>query len=794
MKRQLLISLLLLNHCSAATLEWTGNGDGASFFQEANWQIQGGGAIAGNPLAPSVTINDDLIFTGTNPNISSELKLAASTTLTNNAGTLVMTNSGGMDGGTITVSNNGSIQSDWINNSTINLSQSNITLRGDGNPLNNSTISCTGNAWTISFTAETSADVQTEHLSKITINGQPAVVGGNCSLTAQGNGATLAPAHDSDNDGLTDTWEQQYFGDLDETAAGDPDGDQLTNLDEVARGTSPILSDTDGDNYSDKVETGTGIWVSNTDTGTDALSTDTDKDGLPDGVESNTGTFTKGSDTGTNPHLFNSDNDRLGDGAEVARGTDPTNASSQPDLPNVIFIMADDLGYNHLSSYGQTRLATPNIDLLATQGIKFTDAYAGCTVCGPSRSSLMTGIHSGHIPYKPNVGHVDITSRTRTVAEVFKQAGYMTGMFGKWGIGGLGSGQTPNDRGFDTFYGMLDQGHGHRHFPSYLLGNNIKQSLGNTVIGSQGNTSSNPAHRVKHTHDAFTENALQFIEDQKDKAFFCYLSFTLPHTEIIASDAVLNTPEFDPALWPETYTANTSAHIAQSQPHRNFGAEIRMIDNSVGAIVAKLEDPNGDGNTSDSITNNTLLIFTSDNGGQLQAVWGSAPSIYFNANGILRGGKEDSYEGGLRVPMVAKWPGKIAPNTSSNLPTYFADFLPTVCELVSIKPPKYTDGLSIAPTLKGNTADQKIHPYLFWSHQAGRLDHAVRAGKWKAVKRGNNSIELYNLETDPSEANNIAGSNPTITAEMLKIITREYKTDLPDPMPSLASPKYPNHP
>lgn len=797
MKKYFIPTILLLTPCHSATFEWTGNGDGISFYQEANWQVQGGGAVAGNPITFNVAITDNLIFTGNNPNISSQLIMAAANTLQNNGGTIIMTAGGGMSGGSISNANNGTIQSDWINNATITLTQGTITLRGGGNPLTNSTITCTGSTWNIVFVNETSADVQTEHLSKITINGAAASLGINCTLTPSGaNGSTLTPggAQDTDNDNLSDSWEQQYFGDLDETSSGDPDGDLLTNIDEQTRGTNPTLADTDGDGYNDKVETGTGTWIGSSDTGTSALSADSDQDGLPDGVETNTGTFVNGSDTGSNPHLFNTDGDRIGDGAEVTRGSNPVNASNQPDLPNIIFIMADDLGYNHLSVYGQTRLATPHIDSLASQGIRFTDAYAGCTVCGPSRSSLMTGIHSGHIPYKPNGGHVDITNRTKTVAEILKQAGYMTGAFGKWGIGGLGSGQTPNDRGFDTFYGMLDQGHGHRHFPSYLIENNIRKSIGNTVVGGGGNTSSNPAHRVKHTHDAFTDAALQFIEDQKDRAFFCYLAFTLPHTEIIASDAVLNTPEFDPANWPETYTANTSAHISQSQPHRHFGAEIRMIDNSVGAIIAKLEDPNGDGNNSDSITDNTLIIFTSDNGGQLQAVWGNAPSIYFNANGILRGGKEDSYEGGLRVPMVAKWPGKITPNTTSNLPTYFADFLPTVCDIVSINPPAYTDGLSIVPTLKGNTAEQKIHPYLFWSHQRGSLDHAVRAGKWKAVKIGNNAIQLFDLDADPSETSNVAGSNPTIVAEMQKIITREYKTDLPDTNPSASSPTYPNHP
>lgn len=791
---KILLPILITSLTQAADLEWTGNGDAVSFYQEANWQLQGGGAVPADPLSPNTSITDNLIFTGNNPSIASQLTLAAPTTLQISAGTLIMAANGGISGGSITLSNNSDVQTNWMNNSTATITQSTLTLRGTGNPLTNTTITCTGTQWSITFTNQNNSTVKTQHLSKITINGQPATIGTNCGLTQQtANTSVLAPLTDTDNDQLADYWELQYFGNLDQNASADPDNDQLTNLQEQALSTNPTLADTDNDGITDKAETNTGSWTSLSNTGTDPLNPDSDEDGLPDGVETNTGTYVNGTDTGTNPHLFNTDGDRIGDGAEVARNTDPTNSSQQPNLPNIIFIMADDLGYNHLSSYGQQRLATPHIDALATQGIRFTDAYAGCTVCGPSRSSLLTGIHSGHIPYKPNSGFVDITSRTKTIAELLKQAGYINGMFGKWGVGGLGSGQTPNERGFDKTYCMLDQGHGHRHFPSYLVEDNTKSPLGNTT-DANGNTSSNPANRNKHTHDAFTDKTLEFIENQKNNAFFCYLAFTLPHTEIIASDEVLNTPEFAPENWPENYTANTSAHIRQTQPHRNFGAEIRMIDNSVGAIVAKLEDPNGDGDTSDSITNNTLVIFTSDNGGQLQAVWGSAPSIYFNANGILRGGKEDSYEGGLRVPMIAKWPGKITPGTTSDLPTYFADFLPTICEIASIKPPKYTDGLSILPTLKGNTADQKIHPYLFWSHQANRLDHAIRAGKWKAVKRGNNSIELFNLETDPSESTNVASSNPTIIADMQKIIAREYTPDLPKPNPSANSPIYPNFP
>ena len=538
------------------------------------------------------------------------------------------------------------------------------------------------------------------------------------------------------------------------------------------------------------METGTGSWVSSSATGTDPLKADTDGDGLPDGVETRTGTYLNGLNTGTDPHVFNTDGDRVGDGAEVARKHDPTDAADQPSLPNVIFIMADDLGYNHLSSYGQTRLSTPHIDSLATNGIRFTNAYAGCTVCGPSRSSLLTGVHSGHIPYKTNGGHVDITNRTRTLGEVFKEAGYVTGAFGKWGIGGLGSGQTPNDRGFDEFFGMLDQGHGHRHYPSYLIHNNVKVPTGNTTAGG-GNTSSNATDRVEHTHDAFSSSALQFIDDHKDESFFCYLAFTLPHTEIIATPAAA--AEFaNPAGWGvegsdyNNYTASTSIHLAQPKPHTHFAGELRMIDDTVGAILAKLN--------THGISGKTLVLFTSDNGGQLQSVWGSTPSVFFNANGILRGGKQDSYEGGLRVPFLAQWPGQIPAGTTSAHPCYFADVLPTVTEILGVRPPDYTDGISILPTLMGNAAAQKNHRYLFWSHQAGSLDHAVRAGKWKAVKRGGNAIELFDLDADPSETSNLAPSNPDIVLEMQRIIDREYVPDLAAPSPSSSSPVYPNHP
>ena len=781
---QLPLALIGSSLSVAATLEWTGAGDNISFYQEANWQVQGGGAVSGPPLANNIAISDDLIFTGSVTGVAGELQLASSLQLS--GASLTLSSGEGLQGGSITLNNTSSLNTQWASNTSITLNSGTITLNGGASPLPGATISCSGSQWTINFTQETTSAVTSEHLSKITIDGQPAQIGVNFDLSSDGaSGSTLTPLGDTDEDGIVDAWEMNYFGNLDQTATTDPDSDTLNNLTEFNLGTSPILKDTDSDGLNDSAESGSGVWVSSSNTGTDPTSNDTDSDGLIDGVETRTGIWVSGRNTGTDPLLFNSDGDRVSDGAEVIRKTNPNDDQSEPDLPNIVFIMADDLGYNHISSYGATKVSTPHIDALGSAGIRFTDAYAGCTVCGPSRSSLMTGIHSGHVPYKVNNAYVDLTDRTVTVAEILKKAGYVTTALGKWGNGGVGSGQTPTERGFDSFLGMLDHGHGHRHYPHYLIRDQSKELTGNTTDGA-GNTSSNSADRVQHTHDAFTDGALSFIENEKDHAFFCYLAFTLPHTEIIASEAVLNTAEFDPAKWPETYTANTSRHLSQSQPHRNYGAELRMIDNSVGAIVAKLDAL--------GLSENTLVIFTSDNGGQLQSVWGNAPSIYFEANGILRGGKQDSYEGGLRVPFVAKWPNKVPAGATSDLPFYFADFLPTVSDIVGVRPPDYTDGLSILPTLTGNTSKQKKHPYLFWSHQAGRLDHAVRAGKWKAVKRGSNAVEIYNLDTDPSETTNIASSNPTIAQEMQRIIDLEYVPDLTGPQPSGNSPEYPNNP
>ncbi|MFC4991689.1 arylsulfatase [Rubritalea tangerina] len=449
---------------------------------------------------------------------------------------------------------------------------------------------------------------------------------------------------------------------------------------------------------------------------------------------------------------------------------------------NVVFIMADDLGYRHLSCYGQKRIETPHIDAIARKGMMCTEAYAGATVCGPSRASLMTGLHSGHIPYQINSAVVDLSSDYETLGELFQRAGYETGAFGKWGIGGMGSGQTPNDRGFDYFFGMLDQSHGHTHYPSYLIENNKVVKTKN-VTKPNGRTSERPEDRVEHSHTAFTEHALEFIEQNAKRPFFCYLSFTLPHTEIIATDEAV--APFVAKGWPE-YVAGTSIHIRQQAPRAHFAGMLKMVDDSVGQVTKKLE--------SLGLDENTVVIFTSDNGGQLKKTWGKAPSEWFSVNGELRGGKEASYEGGLRVPFVVQWPSQIKAGSVSDFPFYFADMMPTFAELTeqSVKNP--VDGISVLPTWTGGGEKQGPRNVMFWSHKRGVIDHAVRKGDWKAVKRGNNAVEVYNLKEDVSETKNLAKQKPEMAEAFEEIIREQYTPERPrGQRPSKDSASYPKN-
>jgi arylsulfatase A len=442
-------------------------------------------------------------------------------------------------------------------------------------------------------------------------------------------------------------------------------------------------------------------------------------------------------------------------------------AVSSSGKPNIIFILADDLGYGDLSCYGQTNFQTPNIDKLAKEGMRFTQHYAGSTVCAPSRSSLMTGQHTGHTKIRGNKGvkpegQFPLNSEAVTIAELLKEAGYVTGAFGKWGLGYPGSEGDPNNQGFDEFYGYKCQTLGHNYYPYYLWHNQTKEIL----EGNKGKETNTYGPEIIH------EKALAFIEKNKDTTFFLYYPSIIPHAELLAPDNYMD--KFRGKYLPETKyvgiddgpSYKKGGYGSQDEPHTAFAAMINILDEQVGELHKKLEDL--------GIAENTILIFTSDNGPHKE---GGADPDYFDSNGKLQGYKRDLYEGGIRVPMIVCWPGKIPAGTLSKHVSAFWDFLPTVCDLVKICRPDSIDGISFLPELMGN--EQKKHDYLYWEFHEQNGKQAVRMGNWKGIRLNmdenpNASIELYDLSTDIEEKNNIAGQHPQIVDEINKIMEEQH--------------------
>ncbi|WP_144051630.1 arylsulfatase [Fibrisoma limi] len=432
-----------------------------------------------------------------------------------------------------------------------------------------------------------------------------------------------------------------------------------------------------------------------------------------------------------------------------------------PRKPNIIFILADDLGYGDLGCYrntgsGQQTIRTPNLDRMAREGMRFTQHYAGSTVCAPSRSTLMTGLHTGHTRIRGNA-RVPLQPDDKTVAEYLKGAGYTTALIGKWGLGEDGSTGIPRQQGFDYFYGYLNQTHAHNHYPDFLWRNETKVKLPNEVIyvenGGVKGIGSAATKRVEWTQDLFTNEALQFIEQSKQQPFFLYLSYVSPHAnnehKLVAAHGI-EVPDYGPY-------ANEEFPDVQ----KAFAASITYLDAHVGKVLAKLHEL--------KLDDNTLVIFSSDNGPHAEG--GNDPA-YFNSNGGLRGIKRDLYEGGIRVPMLARWPGRIKAGTISNHPSAFWDFLPTACEVAGVPQPAGLDGLSYLPALLGK-GTQPQHPYLYWEfHEQGRKQ-AVRQGSYKLVYLlKDNRMELYDLSRDPTEQHNIADGNPAIVARLKTILDR----------------------
>lgn len=436
--------------------------------------------------------------------------------------------------------------------------------------------------------------------------------------------------------------------------------------------------------------------------------------------------------------------------------------------PNIIYILADDLGIGDLSTYGQERFKTPNIDALATNGIKFTQHYSGAAVCAPSRSSLMTGQHTGHTPIRGNKedkvrgGQEPLPAGSITIAEMLKKVGYTTGMFGKWGLG-FGEGD-PNKQGFDEFYGYNDQKLAHRYYPPYLNHNQGVDSL-------KGNDWTNT---VIYAQDKIQEKTLEFIENNKEKPFFAYVPFVLPHAELISpKDSILQKyiGKFDEVPYKDhPYSSDYGPNIVeykyctQEIPYAVFASMVDRMDVYVGQIVAKVKEL--------GLEDNTIIMFTSDNGAHDA---GGANPEYFNSTAGLKGIKRDLYEGGIRAPFVAAWPNTIQPGVVTNHVSAFWDVMPTLADIVGVETPKQSDGISFLPTLLSQN-NQKQHEYLYWEYNIKGGRKAVRLGKWKgviykAISNPKAKIELYNLENDEFETTNVAKEHPEVVAKIQQIMT-----------------------
>lgn len=425
--------------------------------------------------------------------------------------------------------------------------------------------------------------------------------------------------------------------------------------------------------------------------------------------------------------------------ASVAASVEAAEAAK----PNIIFILADDLGYGDLGCYGQQTIRTPNLDRMATEGLRFTQCYAGSTVCAPSRCVLMTGQHTGHCLIRGN-DRVPLRPADVTVADVLKTAGYTTALIGKWGLGEPETTGHPLQQGFDYFFGYTDQRHAHNFYPEFLWRNNDRVVLKNEVAPEwRGQLPGVAVRRVEYSHDLFVADALRFVEENRNKPFFLYLALTIPHANNEAGKAGMEVPELGEYAdkdWPA--------------PEKGKAAMITRMDRDVGTLLAKLKQL--------GIDERTIVFFSSDNGPHRE---GGVDPSFFRSSGGLRGIKRDLYEGGIRVPMIVRWPGKIAPGVSDQVWAFW-DFLPTAAELAEVAAPGEIDGLSVVPTLLGRPG-QKQHEFLYWEFHEGGSKQAVRMGDWKAVRLNPEApLQLYALNKDVAEENDIASDHPEVVAKI----------------------------
>ena len=437
-----------------------------------------------------------------------------------------------------------------------------------------------------------------------------------------------------------------------------------------------------------------------------------------------------------------------------------TENGSHDRQPNIIYILADDLGYGDLGCFGQEKFQTPHIDRLAAEGMMLTQHYSGSTVCAPSRSALITGQHTGHTPIRGNKevvpeGQWPLPDAAVTIAEVLKEKGYITGAFGKWGLGGPGTEGDPNMQGFDRFFGYNCQRKAHNYYPYYLWDNQEKVMLEGNMDHQTGIYAPNLIH----------QKALEFIETCSDRPFFLYYPNVIPHAELSAPEQYIE--KYRGKYLPEKVFEGVDegpgfrdgAYGSQEEAHAAFAAMVNVLDDQVGEVIQKLKDL--------GLDKNTLVIFSSDNGPHLEA--GADPD-YFNSNGIYRGYKRDLYEGGIRVPTIAWWPGIIKENSRSDHLSAFWDVFPTLADIIGAEVHDSLDGISFLPVLLGKK-DQQQHNYLYWEFHERNGRQALRKGDWKLVRYNilipeETITELYNITDDPGEESDLAEKFPEIVKEL----------------------------
>lgn len=441
----------------------------------------------------------------------------------------------------------------------------------------------------------------------------------------------------------------------------------------------------------------------------------------------------------------------------------------QPQCPNVIYILADDLGYGDLGCFGQQQFRTPHIDSLAARGMRFTQHYAGCTVSAPSRSALLTGQHTGHTPIRGNremkdEGQFPLPAETYTLARMFQDAGYATGAYGKWGLGYPGSEGDPTRQGFDDFFGYNCQRESHRYYPKHLWHNDQKVVLAGNDF----------RQKAVYAPDVIHQKALEFIRANKDKPFFAYIPLIQPHAELVTPDDELfarykgrfeETPYVGDDYGSDHFAV--AGYCSQPMPRATFAAMVTRIDEYVGEMMALL--------TELGIDDNTLVIFTSDNGPHRE---GGADPDFFDSNGPFSGYKRDLTDGGVCVPMIAYWKGRIAAGSTSDLISAFWDMLPTFAELSGTKLSVETDGISILPTLLGGEQTEE-HDFLYWEFKEQGGSMAVRLGDWKAIRSGVNAnpdspVQLYYLPDDPQERQDLAAKYPDIVSLALDFMQTQH--------------------